>query len=434
MEGFERSPKSNPSRRVVIFVLIGSTALFLTVIAGLRFQNWKRHNGPHTVCAPLIPSPESTYYGGDRLQNGEVLAGLLSRWCINAERIKAIYNALEKVDFNFRKMTPGDSVTLIYQGLNFRGIDYHSSPVVSYAVRFDSTQTAFAEKIMRPVDTVKCVIRGTIENSLWNSLLKLGGTPELVVEFAEILRYDIDFFTECNNGDTFELLADRLEVDGRFYRFGRVYAVHYQSRTDNVYGFYYQDPTGRWDYYNEKGQSLRKTVLRSPLSFARVSSYFGMRFHPILRVVRPHQGVDYVAPRGTPVSAIADGVVTMARWNGGYGKVVEIRHSGGLVSRYGHLSGYGPGVKVGKFIRQGATVGYVGATGLATGPHLHFEIRQNGKPVNPLKVIPPRAEPVPARYLADFQAVRDRYLAFMRTAGRFPADTSVSLSHGQPGF
>ncbi|MCX7732971.1 MAG: M23 family metallopeptidase [candidate division WOR-3 bacterium] len=434
MESFEQVPKSNSSRRVVIFVLVGSVVLFSAIIAGLKLQNWKRHHGPQTVCAPLIPSPESTYYGGDRLQNGEVLAGLLSRWCINTERINAIYNALEKADFNFRRMTPGDSVTLIYQGLNFRGIDYHSSPVVSYQVRFDSNGTAAAVRVTRPVDTVKCVIRGTIENSLWNSLLKLGGTPELVVEFAEILRYDIDFFTECNNGDTFELLADRLEVDGRFYRFGRVYAVHYRSRTDNVYGFYYQDPTGRWDYYNEKGQSLRKTVLRSPLSFARVSSYFGMRFHPILRVVRPHQGVDYVAPRGTPVSAIADGVVTMARWNGGYGKMVEVRHSGGLVSRYGHLSGYGPGVKVGRSIRQGATVGYVGATGLATGPHLHFEIRQNGKPVNPLKVIPPRAEPVPARYLADFQAVRDRYLAIMRTAGQFSADTSASLIQGQPGF
>ncbi len=408
--------------------------IFLLLVVLYLKRNGRASRSSVLVCGPLIPSDDSIYFGGDRLQNGEVLAGLLGRWCINAERINAIYNALEKADFNFRRMTPGDSVTLIYQGLNFRGIDYHASPVVSYQVRFDSTGTVLAEKIMRPVDTVKCVIRGTIENSLWHSLLKLGGTPELVVEFAEILRYDIDFFTECNNGDTFELLADRLEVDGRFYRFGRVYAVHYRSRTDNVYGFYYQDPTGRWDYYNEKGQSLRKTVLRSPLSFARVSSYFGMRFHPILRVVRPHHGVDYVAPRGTPVSAIADGVVTMARWHGGYGKMVEIRHSGGLVSRYGHLSGYGPGVKVGRFVRQGATVGYVGATGLATGPHLHFEIRQNGKPVNPLKVIPPRAEPVPARYLADFQAVRDRYLAIMRTAGRFPADTSASLSHGQPGF
>ncbi|MGQ9708713.1 MAG: M23 family metallopeptidase, partial [bacterium] len=210
-----------------------------------------------------------------------------------------------------------------------------------------------------------------------------------------------------------ELLVDGLEVQVRFYDYGRVYAVHYQSKRENVYGFYYLDPTGHWDYYNEKGQSLRKTILRSPLSFARVSSYFGMRFHPILRVVRPHQGVDYVAPKGTPVSAIADGVITMARYNGGYGKMVEIRHSGGLVSRYGHLSGYGPGIKVGRRIHQGATVGYVGATGLATGPHLHFETRQNGKAVNPLKLIPPRAEPVPRRYFDQFQAVRDGYLHLM---------------------
>ncbi len=365
-------------------------------------------------CGPQVPSAESLYYGGDVLKKDELLAGALQRWCIPADQINSIYTALGKTDFNFRRMKPGDSITFYYQGLNLNGIDYHPNPVISYEVRFDTSGSAHAQKTILPIDTVKCAIKGTIENSLWHSLLQLGGTPELVVEFAEILRYDIDFFTECNNGDTFELLADRLEVEGRFYRFGRVYAVHYKSRTENVYGFYFSDPSGHWDYYNDKGQSLRKTILRSPLSFARVSSYFGMRFHPILRIVRPHQGVDYVAPKGTPVSAIADGVVAMARWNGGYGKMVEIKHSGGLVSRYGHLSGYGPGIKVGRKVHQGATVGYVGATGLATGPHLHFEIRQNGKPVNPLKVIPPRAEPVPAKYLAEFQRTRDGYLNLLK--------------------
>jgi murein DD-endopeptidase MepM/ murein hydrolase activator NlpD len=384
------------------------------IIIGLALLIAFRPRHPLFPCGPEFPCSESTYYGGDVLKPGEVLAGLLARWSIPNDKINAIYAALATTGFNFRQMKPGDSVSLIYQGLHLNGIDYHQNPVVSYEVRFDTTGNARAQKITLPVDTVKCAIKGTIENSLWHSLLKLGGTPELVVEFAEILRYDIDFFTECNNGDTFELLVDQLEANGRFYRYGRVYAVHYRGRTDNVYGFYYCDPSGRWDYYNEKGQSLRKTILRSPLSFARVSSYFGMRFHPILKIVRPHQGVDYVAPKGTPVSAIADGVVTMARWNGGYGKMVELRHSGGLASRYGHLSRYGPGIKVGKKVHQGATVGYVGATGLATGPHLHFEIRQHGNPVNPLKVIPPRAEPVPARYLADFQRVRQGYLDLIK--------------------
>ncbi|MGQ9707866.1 MAG: hypothetical protein ACUVUR_03195, partial [bacterium] len=197
---------------------------------------------PHPViipCGPEFPHLESTYYGTDVLRKGEILSELLSRWCIPEDKIKAVYAALQRTGFNFRRMKQGDSVLLIYQGLVLNGIDYHPNPVTSYRVRFDSQNYALAQKVTLPVDTVKCVIRGMIENSLWNSLIQLGGTPQLVIEFAEILRYDIDFFTECNNGDTFELLVDRLEVQGRFYHYGRVYAVHYQSKRENVYGFYY---------------------------------------------------------------------------------------------------------------------------------------------------------------------------------------------------
>ncbi|NPV14244.1 M23 family metallopeptidase [candidate division WOR-3 bacterium] len=369
---------------------------------------------PAPVCGPELPNPDSIYHTGATLDKNEVLAQLLRRFCLTETTINTIYAALRRTDFDFRKMKPGDSVSFYYQGLNLARVDYHPNLITTYEVSLDSAGNATAQKIIKPVDTVKCIFTGTIENSLWNSLLKIGGTPELVVNFAEILRYDIDFFTECNNGDTFELLVDQLNVDGKTYGYGRIYAVHYKSKTENVYGFYFKDPSGRWDYYNEKGQSLRKTVLRSPLSFAKVSSYFGMRFHPILRIYRPHQGVDYVAPRGTPVSAIADGTVIRARWCGGYGHLVEIKHSGGLVSRYGHLSKYGPGIKEGRFVRQGATVGYVGATGLATGPHLHFEIRKGGKPVNPLKVIPPRAEPVAKKYLQLFNETKDYYLSLIK--------------------
>lgn len=385
----------------------------LLVLLTSSFLFFKRGRNPAPVCGPELPHPESIYHTGTVLNKGEVLAQLLHRFGIADTTINAIYTALHNTDFDFRKMRPGESVTLYYRGLHPSRIEYHANLVTAYEVSFDSND-AVAQKFTKPVDTVKCVFAGTIENTLWNSLLKIDGTPELVVEFAEILRYDIDFFTECNNGDSFELLVDKLTVEGRLYRYGRIYAVHYKSKTENVYGFYFQDPAGRWDYYNEKGQSLRKTILRSPLSFAKVSSHFGMRFHPILRINRPHHGVDYVAPRGTPVSAIADGTITKARWVNGYGNLVEIRHSGGLISRYGHLSGYGPGIKEGRFVRQGATVGYVGATGLATGPHLHFEIRQGEKPVNPLKVIPPRAEPVAKKFIPMFNDTKESYLASIK--------------------
>jgi len=262
-------------------------------------------------------------------------------------------------------------------------------------------------------------------------MIDLGETPALIVNFAEILGYEVDFLTEVNPGDSFEILLDKYYVDSTFYRNGRVYTVHFKGKAGNYYGFYYRSPSGHLDYYNEKGQSLRKSVLRSPLTFANVTSGFGRRFHPISRVYRQHQGVDYGAPTGTPVSAIADGTVAMARRNGGYGNFVQVRHSGGMISCYGHLSRYGAGVKAGRSVRQGQTVGYVGSTGFSTGPHLHFEVRQGGKPVNPLKVIPPRAEPVAKKNMPEFNTLRASYLADLaRPAGPVVAAAdSVAAVH-----
>lgn len=341
---------------------------------------------------------------------------VLQRWCLPKPRIDSVYAALGRTDFQFRSMRPGDSVTFLYRGLRLAGLTYHKSVVTEYRVAWDTAGMLSAAKETRTVDTVRSVVRGTIRGSLWNTLVEMGERPSLIANYAEILSYEIDFLTEVNEGDSFEILLDKYYVGSIYYREGRIYAVSYRGRTGDYDGFYYKTPSGHWDYYNHKGQSLRKTVLRSPLQFAKVTSYFGMRLHPIVRAYREHHGVDYGAPTGTPVSAIADGTVTMARWNNGYGNYVEMRHSGGLVSGYGHLSRFGAGVKTGRSVRQGQTVGYVGSTGMSTGPHLHFQIKQNGKYVNPLKVIPPRAEPVPQKLMADFQATRDAYLAALRPA------------------
>jgi murein DD-endopeptidase MepM/ murein hydrolase activator NlpD len=406
-----------PMRKPVrAFVSIGTVLLGLAVIAaGVLVV--RRLTAKHPVCGPETPSPDSTYVAEDSLGKGEMLAGALVRWCVPQARINEVYAALAKTDFNFRNMRPGDVVSCVYRGLDLTGITYRKDLVTSYNVRFDSAGTTAAKEV-KPVDTVRVVVRGAIKGSLWNSMIEMGETPGLVVNFAEILSYEVDFLTEVNEGDTFELLLDKFYVDSAFYRDGRVYAVHYKGKIGNYHGFFYREPSGHWDFYNEKGQSLRKTVLRSPLQFAKVTSYFGMRFHPILRTWRQHTGIDYGAPTGTPVSAIADGIVVMAGWNGGYGNFVQIRHSGGLVSCYGHLSRYGAGMKAGRSVRQGQTVGYVGMTGLATGPHLHFEVRQGGKAVNPLKVVPPRAEPVASKNMAEFNVLKASYLADLaRPAG-----------------
>jgi murein DD-endopeptidase MepM/ murein hydrolase activator NlpD len=403
-------------RRPGFVVWLGAALLGLAVVA-VGFFVVRRLTAKHPVCGPSVPNPDSTYMAEDSLGKGEMLAGVLARWCLPTARANDVYAALAKTDFNFRKMAAGDMVKFTYRGLDLAGVAYSKDPVTSYVVRFDSAGTSVVKET-KQVDTARVVVRGAIKGSLWSSMIELGETPAAIVSFAEVLGYEVDFLTEVNEGDSFEILLDKYYVDSTFYRDGRVHAVHYKGRVGNYYGFYYRTSSGHWDYYNEKGQSLRKTVLRSPLTFANVTSGFGRRFHPISRVYRQHQGVDYGAQTGTPVSAIADGTVTMARWNGGYGNFVQIRHSGGLVSCYGHLSRYGAGAKAGRSVRQGQTVGYVGSTGFSTGSHLHFEVRQGGKPVNPLKVIPPRAEPVAKKNMPEFNAFKVSFLADLaRPAG-----------------
>ncbi len=421
--------RDGPVKRSGLVGRVAAVILGLAVIA-VGVLVVRRLTAKHPVCGPPVPSADSTYVAEDSLCKGDVLAGVLARWCLPQTKVNDIHAALAKTDFNFRNMRPGDVVALDYQGLDLVGITYRKDPVTSYNVRFDSAGTT-AAKETRPVDTVRAVVRGTIKGSLWNSLIDMGETPALVVNFAEVLSYEVDFLTEVIEGDSFEMLLDKCYVDSAFYKDGRVYAVHYKGQAGNYYGFYYRNPSGHYDFYNEKGQSLRKTVLRSPLQYAKVTSYFGRRFHPILRTWRQHTGIDYGAPTGTPVSAIADGTITMARRNGGYGNFVQIRHARGLVSCYGHLSRYGAGIRSGRNVRQGQTVGYVGMTGLATGPHLHFEVRQGGKPVNPLKVIPPRAEPVARKNMPAFNALKASYLADLaRPVGPIVAATdSVAPAH-----
>jgi len=427
------APERRSNRAQVIGIVLVCIAL-----GGAAFLLVRRLTAKRPACGPDMPSPDSVYTGSDSLGKGEMLAGVLARWCLPTQLINEVYAALAETDFNFRNMRSGDAVLFAYRGLDLVGLTYRKDLVTSYDVRFDSAGTS-ATKETKAVDTVHAVVRGAIKGSLWNSLLDMGESPALVVSFAEVLSYEVDFLTEVSEGDSFELLVDKYYVDSTFYRDGRVYAVRYKGRTGSYSGFYYRSPSGHLDYYNDKGQSLRKTVLRSPLQFAKVTSHFGNRYHPILRRWRQHAGIDYGAPTGTPVSAIADGAVTMARYNGGYGNFVQLRHSGGLVSCYGHLSRYGAGIKAGRSVRQGQTVGYVGTTGLSTGPHLHFEVRRGGKPVNPLKVIPPRAEPVAKKNMPEFNALKASYLADLaRPAGPVvPPDSTqekreLALPHSKP--
>jgi len=276
------------------------------------------------------------------------------------------------------------------------------------------------------------VVSGAIQSSLWGSMIRLGQKPDMVMTFADLFAWDIDFFTETRAGDSFKFITEQQYCDDRPIGKPQLRAGQYKGRRGEFHGFWYQDPTGRAGFYTRKGEAVRKGFLRSPLKFSHVSSYFSTgRYHPILRYVRPHQGVDYSAPTGTPVSAIGDGLITECGWSGGYGRLVQIAHGGGYVSRYGHLSRFGK-IHAGQRIGQGAVIGYVGSTGLSTGPHLHFEIRVNGVPKNPLRIIPPRAPPVSPRFLPEFLARADSLTRLLQVAGPTPVDRTAPADTAKP--
>jgi murein DD-endopeptidase MepM/ murein hydrolase activator NlpD len=252
---------------------------------------------------------------------------------------------------------------------------------------------------------------GVITSSLFGAVEDAGEEAQLAVDLAQIFEWDVDFNTELQGGDSFRVVVEKMYLDGRFTRYGPIVSAEL-LRGARVLRAVRFEGTGRAEYYTPDGVPLRKTFLRSPLKFNRISSRFSRaRFHPILKRFRPHLGVDYAAPAGTPVRAAADGVVLQAGWSGGFGKVVKIRHGRGIQTLYGHLSRIQ--VRPGQRVEQGELIGNVGTTGLSTAPHLDYRTMRDGVFVNPLTIQPPPPEPLSASLRPAFLEVRDRALAHL---------------------
>jgi murein DD-endopeptidase MepM/ murein hydrolase activator NlpD len=251
-------------------------------------------------------------------------------------------------------------------------------------------------------------VTGVIEDSLFATIANTGEKDKLAEELAGLFQWDIDFSTDIQKGDCFRVLVEKKYLNGQFVNYGPkpILAADLVASKKVLSGFRFKDETGAPAYFAPDGKSLKKSFLKSPLSFVRISSKFtSSRFHPILKLFRPHLGVDYAAPSGTPVRAVAAGMVELAGWNGEGGKCVKLRHSGGYQTSYMHLSKIA--VRPGARVSQGDLVGCVGATGLATGPHLDFRVLLHGKPMNPAKVVLPPAPPVAQSAMQSFASVRD---------------------------
>ncbi|MBW8005492.1 MAG: M23 family metallopeptidase [candidate division NC10 bacterium] len=341
---------------------------------------------------------------------GQTFAEVLSAKGLSGRLTHEIGQALRPY-VNFRKIQAGTTfrARLDKKGalLDFR---YEASPLEIYDVTRKGPGLQATRREI-PVERRVETIAGTVTSSLFESMEGLGEKPELTVRFVNIFLWDFDFNSNARPGDQFRMLVEKEYGGGTFVRYGKILIAQYENRGKTYTGIYFETRPGKGDFYTPKGRSVRKTFLRSPLRFTRISSrYTHRRRHPILGGVRPHLAIDYAAPRGTPVRSVADGVVLSARWKGGNGKSVLVRHRNGYRTMYNHLSRFARGIRKGTRVRQKQVIGYVGSTGLSTGSHLDYRVVKNGRFVNPLrqKFIP--GDPIPKSQRATFRVLRDRLL------------------------
>lgn len=266
--------------------------------------------------------------------------------------------------------------------------------------------------IEHPVEIRLTHASGEIENSLYQAGQNAGLSDNVIMELADIFGWDVDFALDIRKGDSFSLLFEQHYLDGEKLRDGKILAAEFTNQGNTFRAILFTDPEGSSQYYSEDGKSMRKAFLRSPVDFRRISSRFTQeRWHPVLGKKRPHRGVDYSAATGTPIKAAGDGKVIFRGVKGGYGNTVILQHGGNITTLYAHMSKFRKGVSSGNRVKQGQIIGYVGHTGLATGPHLHYEFRINGVHRNPLTVRLPDAAPIPAKYKAEFMQQSQQLLA-----------------------
>lgn len=341
----------------------------------------------------------------DAVRRGDTFSGLLLRNRLGLQEIARVLETTRRLRlFSPHSLQPGQLLTLErdeYGALHRLTFALSPEEIYVYEVRGDSL-VAWQQPVAREVRLRK--FEGRIDDTVDDAIRGAGGDYRLTLKFADVFAYDVDFLTEVQTGDRFTLLVEERFADGQFLGYGEILYGRYDGRRAAGTAVYYRGAGApRGGYYDLKGRALKKSFLRAPLNFRRISSYFSKaRFHPIRRIVRPHNGVDYAASAGTPVVAVADGGIAVAGWKGDYGRYVEIRHAGGTTTRYGHLSRIAAGLRAGSRVSQGQVVGYVGSTGLATGPHLHYEMVQNGARINPLNLRNLPAEPISPTEMEQF--------------------------------
>ena len=347
-----------------------------------------------------------------KVKDGETFSGLMNRLGLGAQDCYLLAENCDSV-FDVRRMRAGNHVEAYYSsdtaGRKLRYVVYHNDRIRSTV--FSCSDSLYAWLSDKPIVAERRTADVTINSSLWNDMMDAGASPLLIVDLAEIYAWSVNFFG-LQKGDRFRVIYDQTVCDGEVVKIDSIEFALYNSGNFKASAIRFDQGDGGNKYWSEKGESLRKAFLKAPLQYSRISSRFTYsRKHPITGIVRPHTAVDYAAPTGTPIHSIGDGTVTMCGWDGtGGGNRVRIRHMNGYETCYMHLSKFASGIKSGVRVAQGQVIGYVGATGHATGPHLDFREWKDGTPIDPLKMISPPSEPLKQEYLDSLTKMYSSYL------------------------
>lgn len=357
------------------------------------------------------------------IQRGDTLISALTRLGISRDTANKVYQSV-KNDFNPTTLKAGQKIKLIVSvdtqadsitDINYMVIDIDAGERVITARNKDQFETFIEQdELQTKINTTSGVISGNLSSSMQ----KEGVPMRAVNNFINLFAYAVDFRRDLKKGDQFEIIYEsQVNQDNELIKTGKIIYAGLKLRNQKIALYRYQDTKGNVDYYTPTGQALKRTLDRKPLAFksARISSPFGRRLHPILKKHIIHWGVDYAAPKGTQIYAGGDGVVEVAKYNGGYGNYIKIRHNSEFSTAYGHMSGFAKGIRPGSRVTQGQVIGYVGSTGRSTGPHLHYEVIQNGKRVNPRTIKASTGENLGGKALAQFKQtvaeINQKYLA-----------------------
>ena len=366
---------------------------------------------------------ESATWQSVIIESGDTLASILASQGIPSTTTHQIARLNEQTR-RLRYIRPGQEIRLLLdeQG-SLRQLKYLPDVTQTLLIQRTEDQTFSSQVINYHLDAYPVFREGRIETSLFEAAADADIPEDVIMDLVAIFGWDIDFSLDIRSGDRFGIVYEELYRDDVKIRNGRILAAHFINDGKTYHAVHYTDPKGDSDYFSPDGKSMRKAFLRSPVEFSRISSRFSnRRWHPVLHKWRAHKGVDYAAPRGTPVRASGDGKVIHVGKKGGYGRLIVIRHGGRYTTAYGHLNGYARGIRSGKKVKQGQIIGYVGSSGLATGPHLHYEFRVNGVHRNPLTVKLPEAEPVHPTYRSHFEENTQVYLSMLRLMDRTLAE------------